>query len=367
MADLAVLGPIDVQVPTLELVEGEGLAVGTEAFLIGYPGEVEAFPQPAITRGLISRYREWESIGITYFQTDATIAGGQSGGVLVSGEGEVIGVSGLMFSEADFGLIASSADVMPRIRDLISGRDPSGLGERRIPTARAELHESVSLRHDWDQRAFMIDEPVGTVIEVKVTSFLNSAFAIYDSLGIEVLFVDEHETAPESGSFTVEYSEPYFLVVWQSSQAVGRHTIDLSHNLIPLTDPDDGLTLEVGQQIVGNIDFPGDVDRFSLTLEYGETVEVVARSGLADPFLLIDFPDAGSVEIIFDDDSGGGLFGLDSKIVYQAPFAGIFSVIIFDPDYLAPGGYVISVEAADQDATLTSTTYDSLFDEENDP
>ena len=68
--------------------------------LIGYPAEFGEFPQPTITWGILSRYREWEQIGITYFQTDAAIAGGQSGGVLLSESGEVIGISGLRFSES---------------------------------------------------------------------------------------------------------------------------------------------------------------------------------------------------------------------------------------------------------------------------
>ena len=74
--------------------------IGSDLFLIGYPAELEDFPQPTITRGILSRLREWESIGITYLQTDASIAGGQSGGVLVSQHGEVVGISGFAFSEA---------------------------------------------------------------------------------------------------------------------------------------------------------------------------------------------------------------------------------------------------------------------------
>ena len=114
LADLAVLGPIDAPTDTLALVDGESLPIGTDMFLIGYPGEVEEFPQPTIARGLLSRVREWESIGITYLQTDAPVIGGQSGGAAVSNMGEVIGISGLAFTEGNFGIVASSADISPR-------------------------------------------------------------------------------------------------------------------------------------------------------------------------------------------------------------------------------------------------------------
>ena len=81
LADIAVLGPLDAPVPPpLELLDGESLPIGSELFLVGYPAEAESYPQVSITRGILSRLREWEQLGMTYFQTDAAITGGQSGG-----------------------------------------------------------------------------------------------------------------------------------------------------------------------------------------------------------------------------------------------------------------------------------------------
>ena len=117
MADLAVLGPVDVSAQPLKLQDAEDTALGSELLLVGYPAEVDLFPQPSITRGILSRFREWERLGMTYFQTDAAIAGGQSGGALVNSKGEVIGISGFTFSEAGFGLAASSADIAPISRE----------------------------------------------------------------------------------------------------------------------------------------------------------------------------------------------------------------------------------------------------------
>ena len=54
-------------------------------------------------------------------------------------------------------------------------------------------------------------------------------------------------------------------------------------------------------------------------------MEVTARSILADVFLFIDYLDASSGEIIADDDSAGGLFGTDARIVYRAPHSGSYS------------------------------------------
>jgi len=91
MVDLAVIGPIGIDLPPLTPIDGENYVIGSDVYLIGYPGEVEEFPQPAISRGLISRKREWDRTDVTYFQTDAAVAGGQSGGVLVSELGEAHG------------------------------------------------------------------------------------------------------------------------------------------------------------------------------------------------------------------------------------------------------------------------------------
>ena len=51
---------------------------------------------------------------------------------LVSGDGEVIGISGFSFTEADFGLVASAADIRPRLEGLVAGRDISILRNRKI-------------------------------------------------------------------------------------------------------------------------------------------------------------------------------------------------------------------------------------------
>ncbi len=120
-ADLAVLGPINTAMEPVPLVDGESAPIGADMYLIGYPGEFESFPQPTIVKGILSRLRQNRSVGITYFQIDATITGGQSGGALVSETGAVIGISGFSIADGKFAMGASAADLLPRIRQLIAG------------------------------------------------------------------------------------------------------------------------------------------------------------------------------------------------------------------------------------------------------
>ena len=81
---------------------------------------------------VLSRLRQWEPAAVTYFQTDASIAGGQEWRRACFDMGDVIGISGLTISEGQFALVASAADLLPRIRQLLAGEDPSGLGYRRL-------------------------------------------------------------------------------------------------------------------------------------------------------------------------------------------------------------------------------------------
>ena len=92
-ADLAVLGPVRVPIPPLTLRDGAGMAPGTDLFLVGYPAEAELYPQPSITRGVLSRSFRERTTGLMVLRTDAAAAGGQSGGAMVDAQGHVVGVT----------------------------------------------------------------------------------------------------------------------------------------------------------------------------------------------------------------------------------------------------------------------------------
>lgn len=343
VGDMAVIGPLQTSVEPVELVDGENLNIGSDLFLIGYPGEAEEFPQPTFTQGILSRLREWEQIAMTYFQTDAGIAGGQSGGALVSGDGDVIGISGLTFTEAGFGIVASSADALPRINGLISGEDVAGLGDRRPPLSGGQLEHDFTLQNFWDTKTYVINEAAGTLVEIGLDGVSDGAFSIGDVFGNFLISEDEGATGAESGSATTELDALYFLLTEQFTEGIGDFRVSSNRELIPFEDVDDGVVVTVSQTVLASMDYPGDVDYFVIDLEADDIVVISVDSLNFDPFLVVDFPGATGEQVASDNNSGGGIFGLNPELTFTAPKNGSYFIVVEDANLMGVGGYFLSV------------------------
>ena len=365
LADIAVLGPIDTPKGALELVDGESLPTGSETFLIGYAIGRGQSARPAIAPGTLVRVAEVETVGMTYLLTDADITTGQSGGALVSDRGEVIGVFGYQLRDDGLGVAGSSADILPRVRQIIAGEDPSELGDRTIPRKGGALRHEVELGHLWAQSSYAIDELPGTVVDIEFAGDNDAVLTVKDPLGGELANLTSDKSGVVSTTIMIEYDGPHFLFVESRALSAGNFTVSSSHRLIHLHDPDDGTVIQAGGAVRGHIDFPQDYDFYFIDLSEGETIEIASSSILADTGLAIFYPGAGDAQMIVDDNSGGGLFGFDPRIVFRAPHTGRFTVLLIDSIRDAPGGYVITVEAADPDAELTQRTRADVIREAN--
>ena len=329
LGDLAIIGPLETTIRPLGLVDGEDLIVGSEVFMVGYPGEVEVFPQPAITRGIISRRREWPSINMSYFQTDAAVAGGQSGGALVSDKGEVIGISGLSFSEAGFGLVASAADVLPRAAALIAGEDISGLGDRRVRLEGGVLESDVALSNQWHSVPFVIHEPTRTDIEISMSGGTSGRFFLVDLFGERLISSERGAFGVASGSATIEPDTPYFLIAGQVSLGSANFRISSNVAMVRYDDVDDGTVVEVGQTVPASIDTPFDFDYFVIDLDREQTVEISVDSAMINPVLRVDSPLLRGEQPV-DSDSGGGLLGHNARLTFTAPVPGRYFIVVQD-------------------------------------
>ena len=195
-----------------------------------------------------------------------------------------------------------------------------------------------------------------------MNSDANVDFSVYDSYGSAVLYVDDVFAGSEIGTFVIEYPEPYFLVVSQLTENPVTFTVEATHSLTPIPDPDDSQRIAVGGSVIGNIDYPGDIDIYTVRLPSNQNFEFSSSSFLIDTYLVADYHGAFEEQIIIDDDSGGGLFGLDSKIIYRAPHTGDYLIAVSDLDNYV-GAYVLKIGNASPSAQLTSTTWADLFEE----
>ncbi len=343
LSDLAVLGPVNVSAPPLKLEDGEDAAIGEELFFVGYPSEYELFPEPSITRGILSRFREWDRLGLTYLQTDAAIAGGQSGGALINPRGQVVGISSYLFGE--FGLATSASDVAQIVERLIGEADPSTTLGRRLPTGLGAFEFEVEISNNLDSHTFVFDGRAGTILEFWVDGPGDAVFWISDPTGL-LLSVDDAYTGVEYGAIEILTDGIHFLQVALTGGKTSDFTVGSTIRLRAFNDPDDGRTVAVGDTVIGSIDSPLEWDWYLVQLDEGETVRISTDSATVDTLVYVDFPDSRLNQLVSDDDSGGGIFGTNSELVYRAPHTGQYIVAVDDAVDQSVGGYYLTIEEA---------------------
>ena len=344
LADIAVLGPVRLDFPpaTPPFDTSNTLPVGAELFAIGYPGEVEPFPQPTIRHGILSRYRLWPDQDVTYLQTDAATDVGQSGGVLASATGAVVGMTGFGGSSGHFGLAMSAADLLPRVSALLTGGDvPPRRGDKALAATVQPTPIWFDLDYLWAKQAFAIDAQPGDQVSFILQSVSDLTVAIVNWSGYAIAEVDEHHPGGvESISAVLDGPAPFFLLVEQFDDRSAPVKVEGTAPLVPLTDPDDGVVLDLPVRRVGVIDYPYDVDYYLISLHAGEAVRVLVDSLLTDPLLTIDY--RHSLDATVDDDSGGGLFHLNAELLFRTEVDRVHRFVIHDPRG-AVGGYTLSI------------------------
>ena len=250
---------------------------------------------------------------------------------------------GFIFSDV-FGLAVSAADMSSRVERLIAGEDVSGLGQRDLPLYGGQTTQSVTLKHSWDSKVFIINEPEGTTAEVEGSSDNDIALYLIDASGYTLAEADEGLSGTESLSANTEYDAPYFLIVRQFSDSQASVKLSSSCNLIPLNDVDDDMSVAAGQTITASIDCPGDWDYFALDLAAYQTVTITVDSIAIDAYIEVGSLDGVEEDNWYDDDSGGGLFGTNAQLEFTAPQSGRYYISVSDVYDEWSGGYILTVE-----------------------
>ena len=347
MADLAVLGPISFNAPALELADGEEMMPGSDLYLIGYPAEYDLFPQATITKGILSRFRHWDIYDLTLIQTDAAIAGGQSGGALVNNRGEIVGISTWRFSEAGFGVATSAADDAEIVEELIQLAAAEKFeSNRRITTRQGEFAREVDATL---ARAFTFEGSAGTGVSISIEGEANGAIRISDASGM-LLEADETETGKERATFEVLRDGLHFVEIYSARNEDGDYRFDLTSSvrLKPYEDPDDGRELMAYTDSdieYGLFDYYSDIDWYTIQLSAGETIRLQTDSIIADSTITI-LSSRGDSRA-FDDNSGPISAlpnSLNAMIEYTAPASGEYFILIEEARQRRGAGYALIIE-----------------------
>ena len=323
-------------------------------------------PEPAISRGILSRTRTVEDFGLTFFQTDASIGGGQSGGALVDDHGRVVGVSGFSFAD-EFALALSGEDTRSSIERILGGdvEDyapfPDGgatSGTIRLPKGGAP--QILTLRTGDQPETVRLDllpadvEPSVLVVGLMGEAyFQNQAYvdmvnsAIDDDGGFG--FGDESLDADEAvapGVFEFELPEDTYAMVLVGGPRLGTRTMTYTSS-VPLgryDDVDQGRRLRVGDRLEGVLDsLETEGDSFVVELREGDEVEIHASSATGDVGFAIRRSDESPDEDLFVDDSDEGLFGVDAKDTFTAERSGEHHITVYSADSRATA-YALRVE-----------------------
>ncbi len=341
VAILDVSGTANLPKPA-ELDSGEDIPLGRPVYLVGYPGESESFPQPTITEGILSRTREWTVGEWTFLQSDTTVVGGQSGGALVDEDGTVVGITNFSFLE-EFGLSGSITDAAATVERMRAGPQGSELGDRRPPTANGTDLHRLSFENVWQEYVLVFEPALYSDVSFDASSESDASLTLSTIDGLEIATADDTENGDERIDELITYRGPHVLRVENLSGA-GEVRLRSNVDLTPWPDPDDGRVLARNSTITGNIDYPGDFDWHRVDLGKGQAITLDVDAITFDPVLMVDGPEGRGFLRAVDDDSGGGLFGSNARIVFTAGEAGSFFVIVGDGNLSGPGAYHLTVD-----------------------
>jgi hypothetical protein len=354
-------------------------------FLVGFPGEANADDlEVTIASGIVSRLRAVEEFSQTYIQTDATIAGGQSGGPLFDADANLVGISGLSFAEGEFALALAGRDTAKAVERILAGGGDEYLAVPGNAAAGAGATSGSLTIFDggdgqvlflpaagedrtWNLKVDMASRPVvsvGTMTGDEPLALSSNVDAVQGELSRQLakarggrpddLFDPEaagrdpniaaRETRPGTFAIPVKADESALVFVGvpltDEPVTVGW-TSDLP--LITASRPVSEKRLAVGgtlDGILGGFDTSVDV---MVELAAGQRVEVHARSPQGDPafevyapehkldHLTVADPEGAGVEMY--DDTDDGLLGLDAKTTLEAKTSGTYRFRLYSNEY----------------------------------
>lgn len=332
LIDVSTIDSLPVPVP----LESTPYSPGDPVFLVGIPADESQAIEPSVTEGTISRTSRWHEADITFIESDVLISGGQSGGALVNGSGKVIGIASLELGEG-LTLALDVSDVRTVIDSMLQRVDPHGIGDRWPDTLAADT-AAIPTAHALDETVFVFDADPGEEISIIVDGAVISGSVIGPDGFLEATLIDG------ALEFTAELSGPHFAAIVPGPAVSEAVSVTANVAVRVLSDPDRAVEVAVGTVQFANIDYPGDVDWFTIALDAGDTITVSATSPNADMAILMGpATDPTGPEARSDSDSGAGVIGADAELRYTAASPGRYIIAIADETQFGPGAYALRI------------------------
>ena len=328
--DLVFLGPIDTSAPPLEFAEFDSLTAEDTAFIVGDPRGPGGI---LVSKGKFHTTWDWAEADATIVYASAEGKIGMSGGPIANKSGQVIGVFVRLNSELQQGWGPSSDTVKDRLEKLNRGEHVTILGSREVPDVRAgsREHEFV-LRDRWDTATFVSE---GSNHTIEFDSYRDVEYGFFDIYGTGV-FKPDFRTVQDGLTDRCCITGPGFIEVRQRFDIERHVTLRSDTPLMRRSDPDDGRSLRILDTVTGAIDTPGDIDRYTIDLEAGESI-AIRMTALKQLSVTIDHAEAPPYDI------GSGEVYLD-EIKYRAPVDATYAVTVqMQPQNFAyPLGYTLT-------------------------
>ena len=370
--DIAVLAPVsDVEHGlTLAPLPAQRPDTPDDVYLMGYPLGAEGDrPEVSITQGVISRTRAAKEFDQLFLQTDAVIFGGQSGGALFDGRGQLLGISG--YSYYVFSLSLSADDVIEAVDSIRAGN-----GDDRVvmPDAIEDWNETTevlfpdnnSIRRllvpgTADRRTATLTVDTKSSYTVDVTDLFGGPIASYwgdDDYG----FGDEVD-----GDWFVAIDDPFGYGLSIEPDDDGALTFDLPKDTPVLVDISlrpkakvditfdvpymvaDGVvtadSVAVGESVHGVVDAVNGRTSHAVEVEEGDEIAITLAGSPVIPTFTLYSPDDHPLQGFnpYAYGGGSGLGMIDAPITrrFKINKSGTFTIVVESP---IVGAYDLTVE-----------------------
>ena len=228
----------------------------------------------------------------------------------------------------------TSDTIKDRLDRIARGEEASVLGSRMLlATGEAKHEHEFVLRGRWDTAVFW---GRATAPTIEFDAHWDVRYGLFAGTG-DPYFTPSFRSTQDGVKDACCPLLAWFTVV-KPEFDIERHGVITSS--VPLTryhDPDDGRQLQIGDTIMGAIDTPADIDRYTIQLSRRQGVAVQVNA-LDRTTVTIDHPGAAPYEIV----SGQLYF---SEIEYRPPQDANYTIAVQQSGetFSGPIGYLLTV------------------------